>query len=158
MLRLRIVPDDGADRSVQALAVAANEQFEECRSSSEDMRHELLIRQCIPILDNRPADDVHDSLTVRVARSTRVTGALMSPRECSDPSGSFAGSSRNESVERASAGLLIHTPQALRLSQSDAQSGHLRVLCQNQSSCELSRHLAWGSVVRSPCDGKIGRL
>jgi hypothetical protein len=92
MLRLRVVSDDGADRSVHALAVATNEQFEECGPPSEDMRHELLIRQCIPIPDNRPADDVHDSLTVRVARSTKVTETLRSRRECSDPSWSFAGS------------------------------------------------------------------
>jgi hypothetical protein len=47
---LSVGPDHGADRSVQSLAVAADEQFVEGRSSGEDMHHELLIRQSIPPL------------------------------------------------------------------------------------------------------------
>ena len=66
-LGLRVGADDGPDRSVQSLAVAADEQFVEGGSSREDMQHELLIRQCVPPLQNRPVDHVHASLTVRVA-------------------------------------------------------------------------------------------
>ena len=59
-LGLRVGADDGADRSVQSLAVAADEQLVEGGSPGEDMQHELLIRQCIPLLQNRSADHVHD--------------------------------------------------------------------------------------------------
>ena len=66
-LGLRVGADDSPDRSVQSLAVSADEQFVESGSSREDMQHDLLIRQCVPLLQNRPVDHVHDPLTVRVA-------------------------------------------------------------------------------------------
>ena len=47
---LSVGPDDSAHRSVQSLAVAADEQFVEGGPPGEDMRHELLIRQSIPLL------------------------------------------------------------------------------------------------------------
>jgi hypothetical protein len=74
-LGLRVCADDGADRSIQSLAVAADEQLVEGGSPGEDMQHELLICQCTPLLQNRSADHVHDPLTVRVAKAANVTVA-----------------------------------------------------------------------------------
>ena len=59
VFRFRVIPENGARRSIDALVMTAHQYFEQCRMSIEHAGDNLFVGELAPSLEQRRIHDMH---------------------------------------------------------------------------------------------------